>query len=399
MNGAPIVQALPQGSSRDAWGGLAGYDVWLIVCVVLLLGLGLVMVASASVGIADRRFDAPLHYFWRQLVALAAGGALAWVAMRTPLETWERASGMFLLLVAFLLTLVLVPGLGREVNGSMRWLQVGPVSLQPSEPAKLCFVIYLAGYLVRHGEQVRTRFIGFIKPVGLLTGVGLLLLLEPDYGATVVLFSTALGMLFVGGVSFARFAAWGLVAVTALGTAAILAPYRLARLMTFMNPWADPYASGFQLTQALIAFGRGEWFGVGLGASVQKLFYLPEVHTDFIFAVIAEELGLAGTLAVLALFLFLVWRAVHIGARAEAAGRLFAAYLAYGIGLLLGLQAFTNMGVNMGVLPTKGLTLPLVSYGANSLVFTCVAVGLLARVAWEANQPVRQRPGPVRVYE
>jgi len=236
--------------------------------------------------------------------------------------------------------------------------------------------------------------------MGVVTVLGALLLLEPDYGATVVLIATALGMLFSGGVSLARFSAWGLVAVAALATMAILAPYRLERLMVFMNPWADPWDRGFQLTQALIAFGRGEWLGVGLGGSVQKLFYLPEVHTDFIFAVLAEELGLAGTLSVIGLYTFLVWRALLISARAQAAGLRFGAHLACGIGLLIGLQAFTNIGVNMGVLPTKGLTLPLISYGANSLVFTCAALGLLARVAWEAESGgSARRAAPTRVYD
>lgn len=400
MNGRGVNQAVPQDVARQGWRPLAGYDPWLLACAAVLLGLGLLMVASASISIADRRFGEPLHYLWRQLAALSVGTVLALAAARIELETWQRASGMFLLLGMFLLALVIVPGLGREVNGSMRWLQLGPVALQPSEPAKLCFVIYLAAYLVRHGEQVRSAFLGFIKPMGVVTVLGALLLLEPDYGATVVLIATALGMLFSGGVSLARFSAWGLVAVAALATMAILAPYRLERLMVFMNPWADPWDRGFQLTQALIAFGRGEWLGVGLGASVQKLFYLPEVHTDFIFAVLAEELGLAGTLSVIGLYTFLVWRALLISARAQAAGLRFGAHLACGIGLLIGLQAFTNIGVNMGVLPTKGLTLPLISYGANSLVFTCAALGLLARVAWEAESGgSARRAAPTRVYD
>ncbi len=388
MNGRAANQAVPQDVARQGWRPLAGYDPWLLACAAVLLGLGLLMVASASISIADRRFGEPLHYLWRQLAALGVGTVLALAAARIPLETWQRASGMFLLLGMFLLALVIVPGLGREVNGSMRWLQLGPVALQPSEPAKLCFVIYLAAYL------------GFIKPKGQVTVLGPLLLLEPDYFATLGLIATALGMLFSGGVSLARFIAWGLVAVAALVTMAILAPYRLERLMVFMNPWADPWDRGFQLTQALIAFGRGEWLGVGLGASVQKLFYLPEVHTDFIFAVIAEELGLAGTLSVIGLYTFLVWRALLISARAQAAGLRFGAHLACGIGLLIGLQAFTNIGVNMGVLPTKGLTLPLISYGANSLVFTCAALGLLARVAWEAESGgSARRAAPTRVYD
>jgi cell division protein FtsW len=289
--------------------------------------------------------------------------------------------------------LVLIPGVGREVNGSLRWIQVGPVSVQASELAKPSVIIYLAGYLVRHGQQVREMFVGFIKPIGWLTIIAGLLLLEPDYGAAAVLFATCLGMLFLAGVSLPRFLSWGLVALGALATLAMLAPYRLARLMTFVNPWADPYDSGFQLTQALIAFGRGEWFGVGLGASIQKMFYLPEVHTDFVFAIIAEELGLAGTLVVIALFSFLIWRAFHIGGRALRNGHAFAAYLAYGVGLLIGLQAYINIGVNMGVLPTKGLTLPLISYGSNSVMMVCFCIGLLLRVAYEGKQPVRAKSG------
>lgn len=371
--------------SKSGLGWLSAYDTWLMGSFALLLGLGLVMVASASITVADRNFQEPFHYLWRQLIASAMGISMAVLAMRSPLHYWWRAGPWFLGVAIVLLVLVLVPGLGREVNGSMRWLRLGPISLQASEPVKLCMVVYLAGYLVRHHHEVRSTLIGLMKPIGVLTVISGLLLLEPDYGVTVVLCATTLGMLFIGGMSITRFALWTASAIVALGGIAILAPYRLERLMSFMDPWADPYDKGFQLTQALIAFGRGEWFGVGLGGSIQKLFYLPEAHTDFILAVLAEELGLMGTALVIVLFSCLIWRAFVIGSRAERAGQLFAAYLAYGIGLLIGLQAFINIGVNMGVLPTKGLTLPLISYGANSLIVTCLSIGLLLRIEYEAR--------------
>ncbi len=398
MNAAVYTQqAVPLADKQSAPEGmLAQYDPWLLTAVLATICIGLVMVASASVTVADRNFGEPFHYLWRQMFATGLGLSLGLVAMKTPLEHLQQASSLFLFLALFMLTLVLIPGLGREINGSMRWVFIGPISLQASEPVKLCVIIYLAGYLVRHGEQVRTAFIGFIKPVGVLTVIAGLLLLEPDFGATVVLFATTLGMLFLAGVSLTRFTAWGLVAVAALSSLAIQAPYRMTRLMTFMDPWADPFDSGFQLTQALIAFGRGEWFGVGLGSSIQKLFYLPEAHTDFIYAVIAEEFGFLGCISIILLAGFILWRAFHIAALAEKAGLPFQAYLAYGIGLLFGLQAFINMGVNMGVLPTKGLTLPLISYGSNSMIVFCIGVGLLLRVYYEAhkaNNAVSRRGG------
>ncbi len=343
------------------------------------------MVASASVTIADRDHHDPFYFLWRQMVAAMIGLSCCFLAVRTPLATLERLGALSLLMALALLIAVLVPGVGRVVNGSMRWIRLGPVSFQASEPAKLFVIIYLASYLVRHEHKVRSTFAGMMKPFLVLTLIGGLLLLEPDYGVTAVLFATALGMLFLGGVPLTRFVGWGAVAVTALVALAMLAPYRLERLMTFMDPWADPYDRGFQLTQALIAIGRGEWWGVGLGGSIQKLFYLPEAHTDFIFAVLAEELGLIGSLVVIAAYTLVVWRAVVIGGQAQRAGQPFAEHLAYGIGMLIGLQAFINMGVNMGVLPTKGLTLPLVSYGGNSMMVTCAAFGILFRAEREAR--------------
>ena len=362
------------------------YDSQLVVAVLALMGLGLVMVASASISIASRELGDPLYYFWRQSAYLVISLILMLAATRIPLQVWRVASPALLAIGALMLMLVFVPGLGREVNGSMRWLKIGPVNLQPSEPMKLFMVLYLAGYLVRRGELVRSTMGGFIRPMSMLAVIGVLLLFEPDYGATVVLFATALGMLFLGGVPFWSFVGWAACVGVSMSVVVMTAPYRVERMLTFLNPWADPFGSGFQLTQALIAIGSGEWLGVGLGSSVQKLFYLPEAHTDFLFAVLAEELGMLGVLVVILLFTFVVWRAIAIGARAEAAGHGYGAHLAYGIGLLIGLQAFVNIGVNMGILPTKGLTLPLMSYGGSSLVINGFAVGLVMRVDHELRR-------------
>ncbi len=357
-------------------------DYWLIGAPLLLIGLGLVMVASASIATAERDPGQPLYYLTRQALHLAGAGLLAWGVLRTRLVYWEKAGPALLLLSFLLLTLVLLPGIGKEVNGSMRWLALGPLNLQPSEPAKLFMVVYLAGYLVRHGAEVCVSA-GFLKPMALVALLGALLLAEPDFGAAVVLGATVLGMVYLGGARLWQFGLLLVLALLLLGALALASPYRLERLTSFLNPWADPFNSGFQLTQALIAFGRGEWLGVGLGASVQKLFYLPEAHTDFLFAVLAEELGLVGTLSVIALYGVIVWRAFALAATAAQRGQLFAMHLAHGIGLWLGLQAFISMGVNMGLLPTKGLTLPLMSYGGSSLVVSCVAIALLLRIGHE----------------
>ena len=362
------------------------YDAQLTIAVLVLLGLGLVMVASASISIATREIGEPLYYFWRQSVYVAIGLALMLIGTRIPLELWHRSSPVLLGIGAILLMLVFVPGVGKEVNGSMRWVSLGPLNLQPSEPMKLAMVLFLAGYLVRRGELVRNTMGGFVRPMSMLAVIGVLLLLEPDYGATVVLFTTALGMLFLGGVPFWSFVGWAAFIVVSMGAVVMAAPYRVERMLTFLNPWADPFGSGFQLTQALIAIGSGEWLGVGLGSSVQKLFYLPEAHTDFLFAVLAEELGMAGVIIVIGLFAFIVWRAIAIGGRAERAGHRYGAHLAYGIGLLIGVQAFINIGVNMGLLPTKGLTLPFMSYGGSSLVVNCLALGLVMRVDHEIRR-------------
>ncbi len=394
MSTARQRQAVP-GRARRAPPALpAGFDVWLVAAVVVLVALGLVMVTSASITSADRQLGQPFYYLIRQAVYIGVGALAAVLVARTRLERWERAGALMLALGFALLVAVLIPGVSREVNGSVRWLPLGIVNLQVSEVVKLGVLIYLAGYLVRHGDEVRTNVAGFMKPMALLAVICGLLLAEPDFGATAVLLATALGMMFLAGMRLWHFAMLLAVASGSLVTLALTSPYRVKRLTTFRNPFEHPYDSGYQLIQALIAFGRGEWFGVGLGGSVQKLFYLPEAHTDFLFAVLAEELGLLGVVAVVALYAIIVWRAFEIGARAESVGRHFAAYLAYGIGLWIGLQALINLGVNMGVLPTKGLTLPFLSYGGSSMVVTCTAVGFLVRVGLECPRGVaRARAG------
>ena len=377
---AQQARRIEAGSSR-----MPRFDYWLVFTVLALALLGLVMVSSASITFADREIGRPFYYAIRQTIYIGVGVVAGMLLFKVRLVDLERM-GMALLLTAFaLLLLVLVPGVGVEVNGASRWISAGLFRMQVSEPAKLFFIIYLASYLARHGEEVRTQISGFLKPLGLLAIAALLLLLEPDFGATVVLAAIVMGMIFMAGVKLLQFGGMlGLGAVLMTGMA-VSSPYRMKRLTTFVDPWADPFDSGFQLTQSLIAIGRGEWFGVGLGASIQKLFYLPEAHTDFVFAVLAEELGLLGVCTVIVLYAVLVWRAFVIAAQAVKAENFFASYLAYGIGIWFGLQSFINIGVNMGLLPTKGLTLPLMSYGGSSMVVMCAAVALLLRIDHETR--------------
>jgi len=370
-------------------------DMVLLVTSLALLAVGLVMVTSASISIADRNLSSPFYYLQRQSVFIVLGLIAAWLVYQVRLVYWEK-SGMALLgFSLFLLMLVLIPGVGKEVNGSTRWISLGVFNLQVSEAVKLFMIIYVAGYLVRHGEIVRTSIWGFIKPMLMVGLAALLLLLEPDFGATVVIIGAVLGMMYLGGVRFMQFVSLlGLFGAAAL-LLVVSSPYRMARLTSFMNPWADPYDSGFQLTQSLIAIGTGGWFGTGLGGSVQKLFYLPESHTDFLFAVLSEELGFVGVCMIIVLYSILFYRAIRIALQAEKCGNRFAAYVAYGIGIWLAMQAVINMGVNMGMLPTKGLTLPLMSYGGSSLVICCMAIGLLLRIHYECgvytNQAVNQK--------
>jgi cell division protein FtsW len=356
--------------------------VLLTIVLALLLG-GFVILASASISISDNATNNPFFYVQRQLLAAVIGASAGFVCLFVPMQVW-RSLGLLLLLVGLaLLFVVLVPGVGHEVNGSTRWLRLGVMNLQVSEPARLCFLLYLAGYLVRRNKSLRDEFTGFLRPMIVLTIACVLLLAEPDFGAAVVLLTTALVMLFVAGARIRDFLIFFAVAVIAMAALVLAAPYRMKRVTGFLDPWADPFNSGFQLTQSLIAIGRGEWFGVGLGESVQKLFYLPEAHTDFVFAVYAEEFGLVGSLVLIALFLALLWRVFRLAMRAADAERFFEAYIATGLGTWLGIQAFINIGVNMGMLPTKGLTLPLISYGRSSLIITMICISLLLRIHHE----------------
>jgi cell division protein FtsW len=385
-----LEQAPPAPRAGEGRTALPFPDPWILIAALLLLGLGLLMVTSASMPIADRQTGQPFYFLIRQGAFVLIGLLAAGIVFQIPLTRWRRAGPVLLLAAVGLLVLVLVPGVGKEVNGSMRWIGAGPINIQVSEIAKLFVLVYVASYLKRHAAELqtakfRTSASALLRPMAVLAVLAVLLLLEPDFGSVVVLMATALGMVFLAGVNLAQFGT--LLFGTSAAMAVLLwsSPYRRARLVSFLDPWADPFASGFQLTQSLIAIGRGELLGVGLGESVQKLFYLPEAYTDFLFAVLAEELGLAGILTVIALFVALVWRAFRIGRQAERVGMLFSAWLAYGIGLWFGIQSLFNMGVNMGVLPTKGLTLPLMSYGGSSLVVMCMALALLLRIDVESR--------------
>ncbi|PZW67809.1 cell division protein FtsW [Pseudomonas sp. URMO17WK12:I1] len=365
--------------------GLMDMDFAMLAGCLALLGLGLVMISSASTEVAAANTGSPLYYMIRHLIYLAIGLGAAGVVLMIPLSTWQRHSWVMLIIAIVLLVLVLLPGIGREVNGAKRWIGFGAFNIQPSEIAKVFVVLYLAGYLVRRQEEVRESWAGFFKPFVVLLPMAFLLLLEPDFGATVVMMGAAMAMLFLGGVGLFRFLLMVALAVGAVFVLVQSQEYRLQRLITFTDPWADQYGSGYQLTQALIAFGRGEWLGVGLGNSIQKQFYLPEAHTDFVFSVLAEELGLVGALATVGLFVFVSVRALYIGLWAEKAKQFFSAYVAFGLGFLWIGQFLINIGVNIGLLPTKGLTLPFLSYGGSSLVICCVSLALLLRIEWEAR--------------
>jgi cell division protein FtsW len=368
------------------------YDSALIWVTVLLLGFGMVMVYSASIAIAEASRvtgNSAVYYLSRHaayvLVSLVAAG----LVFQVPLRIWQRAAPILFVFGLVLLALVLIPGIGREVNGSRRWLPLGFANLQPSELMKVCAVLYAADYTVRKAAFMHSLRKGFLPMAGVMLLTGGLLLREPDFGAFAVITVIAMGILFLGGMNWRLFA--GLIVMLLIGFLLLIwsSPYRMQRVIGFMDPWADPYGKGYQLSHALIAFGRGEWFGVGLGASVEKLFYLPEAHTDFLLAVIAEELGFAGVLTLTLLFAWIVWRAFAIGRRASDLERPYPALVAQGIGLWIGVQVIINMGVNMGVLPTKGLTLPLLSFGGSAILATCCALAVLLRIDWENRQIMR----------
>ncbi len=358
-------------------------DFPLLAGCLTLLGLGLVMITSASSEVAAAQSGNPMYHMIRHLVYLAIGISAGVLTLQVPMAFWQRHGARLMLAATVLLIMVLLPGIGREINGAKRWIGFGLFNLQPSELAKLFTVMFIAGYMVRRQDEVREKLTGFIKPMLVLGPIAVLLLAEPDFGATVVLVGSCIAMLFLGGINLLRFIPLA-GAVLAAGVLVMTSQsYRMQRLTNFIDPWADQYGAGYQLSQALIAFGRGEWFGVGLGNSVQKQFYLPEAHTDFVFAVLAEELGMIGALATVGLFVFVSVRALYIGLWAEKARQYFSAYVAYGLAFLWIGQVLINIGVNVGLLPTKGLTLPFLSYGGSSLVICCVSLALLLRIEWE----------------
>lgn len=358
----------------------ARFDRLLLGSALCILMLGLVMVASSSVAVAERFTGDMFHYFNRQLIFAGIGlvaGGLVW---STPLSQWENKGFALLAMALALLVLVFIPGMGREVNGAQRWIGLGPVNLQVSELARLFLLIYLASYVVRRREEMTLKLAGLLKPLLPMSLACILMLLQPDFGAVVVLMAVSIVVLFVGGARILHLLLLFVMSAGLLAIMAVSSPYRVRRLTSFTDPFANPYDSGFQLVQSLIAIGRGDITGVGLGNSVQKLLYLPETHTDFLFAILAEEMGLIGSFLVIGLFSLLVWRGLMVAHRALRGHRLFGAYLACGLSSWIGMQAFVNLAVNMGLLPTKGLTLPLMSYGGSSLVVMCMAVALILRV-------------------
>jgi len=385
-------------ADRDAR-TLSAYDASLAWSGLLLLSIGLVMVYSSSIAMAEAAAHTG-HRAWyflaRHAMFVVVGLAAAAVAFQVPIRAWQRLAPWLFIAGAALLVLVLVPGIGRSVNGSRRWLSLAVVNVQPSEFMKLAVVLYAASYAVRraaflHAEQPlrQTLVRGFLPLFAVMVVTGGLLLLEPDFGAFVVIVAIAFGILFLGGLDWRLFLGLALLLPVALAGILVAAPYRLQRLTAFLDPWSDPLGKGYQLSHSLIAFGRGEWFGVGLGSSVEKLLFLPEAHTDFLLAVIAEELGFAGVALVIALFMWLLYRAYAVGRQAARLERPFAALVAQGVGVWIGVQTFINIGVNMGVLPTKGLTLPLLSFGGSGIVANCIALAILLRIDYENRLMLR----------
>ena len=375
------------------WRAMPALDPVLAGAGLALIIVGLIAISSASIEYADWHFGNPWHHTQRHLIYITLATVAAAITYRVSPAFWEQTGWAWLLGALALLVLVLVPGVGKDVNGSQRWLPLGPFTLQPSELGKLAMVVYLAGYLVRQEQEVRTEWSGFLKPMGVVGVMALLLMAEPDFGATVICAGTAFGMVFLAGARLGHFVLVLLGALLGLVALVFSAPYRVQRLTAYTDPWADPFGSGFQLIQSLIAFGRGEWVGVGLGNSVQKLFYLPEAHTDFVFSIWSEETGLLGALLVMGLFAALIGRILWIGRRAIASGDQFGAYVCYGAALIFSGQAFVNMGVSSGLLPTKGLTLPFVSYGGTSLIMSCCLLALVLRIEHELRRGRRRTNG------
>ncbi len=361
-------------------------DRLLLFVFVALLVIGYIIMTSATLHLGTKVYDDELHYPLHQLLHISLGVVAGTVILMIKMTYWQKISPWLFIAGLGLLVVVLIPGLGVKVNGSVRWLSLGGLRLQVSEIVKLTTVIYMAGYVTKYKETVRTSAHGLVKPLLLFAFSCFLLLKEPDFGSAVVILTIALGIMFISGARIWQFVILLFAVAILAGLLVYFSPYRMLRVVSFMDPWADPLDSGFQLTQALIAFGRGEWLGVGLGSGVQKLFYLPEAHTDFLFSVLSEELGLLGVVTVIGLYSILLWRTFAIGLKAEKANQDFLAFVAYGLGIWFGFQAFINMGVNLGMLPTKGLTLPLMSYGGGSMIVMCSAVALLFRVNSEVSE-------------
>lgn len=365
-------------------------DFWLLGLVSVLMVIGLMMVASSSIAISEKRFFDSTHYVTRQFLAMGLGLAAAYVVFHIPISFWERHRGKLFLFALLLLVLVLI--FGREINGSKRWLPLVVMNFQPSEFMKLVIVIFMAGYLDRHASAVKESFEAVIRlalPFGVMA---ILLLMEPDYGSTFVIAVVITGMLLIAGAPWKYFVLTVLPMASLLLTLIIIEPYRMKRVTSFLNPWDDPYGSGYQLTQALIALGRGEWFGVGIGASVQKLLYLPDAHTDFLFSIYGEEFGFIGIVVLVLIYLFILHRLFRIGRKAMDKGLFFGAMIAYGIGIWIILQAMINMGVNLGAFPTKGLTLPLMSYGGSSVLLLIIALAIVFRVDYETRNKALESP-------
>jgi cell division protein FtsW len=382
MNAIALSRSSPRAGSFRLDPALAG-----IVMAILLLGL--VMVTSASMPNAARQSADPFLFLRNQL-ALALGGlALAAMLCAIPTELFQKYANVLLVIAAVLLVAVFIPGIGHKSHGAWRWIEFGGFKLQASEVARVCVLCWIASYAVRREQALRETFAGLLVPLGVIAGFCALLLPEPDFGAATVLFVTAFGLLFLAGARLRWVLVCVLLAAAAFALLLVSADYRVRRLTGFLDPWADPQGSGFQLTQSLMAIGRGEWFGVGLGNSILKLSYLPEAHTDFLFAVLAEELGLAGMLLTLGLFLALVWRVLQIAREAADAGLKFQSYVAGAFAIWVGVQALVNIGVNTGVLPTKGLTLPFMSYGRSSLLVAMAWFGMVLRIHHEVKVRTR----------
>ncbi len=363
---------------------LQNIDKLLLITIITLLIGGMVILASASMPLAERSFGDPFAYLYKQSSAVFLGIISSLIFFLTPSQYWEKLGILTPIFAIGLLSLVFIPDLGVTVNGATRWVKLGPLpNIQVVDPARLLFFLYIAGYCVRQQEQLRMTFVSFLKPMIFIVPACLLLLLQPDFGSTVVLLIVTAALFFVAGFKFRYFTVLVLALVGILGLLAYISPYRMARITSFMNPWDDPFNSGYQLTQSLIAIGRGQWFGVGLGEGVQKLFYLPEAHTDFIFAVIAEELGLIGSLLIIGLYAVLIWRIFSIALKAINRKRIFQGYLSFAIAIWFTTQVIINIGVNMGLLPTKGLTLPLISYGRSSMIITLITLAIVLRIGCE----------------